>query len=256
MHFANIVNDFDRTGANAVTNRTPFGDDFTLRMQRVTLHDLAARTHGFWTRLHDKQLAGVSVFRPFDIHRTAIVLLNLHRLFRQLLHVVITERETVALLLRHIFNLNLFTVFKIRRINHADFFGTHRTTNDRGAIRRQRRFVYIEFVRVNRALHHHLTQPPGGCDKDHLIETGFGINREHHAGSANIGAHHALHARRERDATVIVALMHAIGDGAIVEQRSKDVFHRDQHGVIPLHVEESFLLTGKGGVRHIFCGGR
>ncbi len=46
--------------------------------------------------------------------------------------------------------------------------------------------------------------------------------------------------------------MHAVGNGAIVKQRSKHVLHRDEHGVKALHVKECLLLTGEGGVRHIF----
>ena len=34
------------------------------------------------------------------------------------------------------------------------------------------------------------------------------------------------------------------------------MLHGHQHGVVALHVEERFLLPGKGGVRHVFCCGR
>lgn len=64
----------------------------------------------------------MTVFRPFDIHRTTIVLLNLHRLFRQLLHFFVGERENVALFLRHILNLHLLAVLLGGGVNHADFF--------------------------------------------------------------------------------------------------------------------------------------
>ncbi|MNO01264.1 hypothetical protein D3C81_2213620 [compost metagenome] len=60
-------------------------------MQRITLHHLAARTNGFRTRLHNKQLAGVTVFRPFNVHRTTVVLLDLHRLLRQFLHFLVRQ---------------------------------------------------------------------------------------------------------------------------------------------------------------------
>ena len=49
--------------------------------------------------------------------------------------------------------------------------------------------------------------------------------------------------------------MHAIGDRAIVKQRSKHVLHRDEHGIEALHVEECLLLPGEGGIRHIFRRG-
>ncbi|SSM43080.1 Uncharacterised protein [Klebsiella pneumoniae] len=79
----------DRTGANAVADGAPFGDDLPLSVEGITLHHLAAGTHGFRTRLDDKQLTGVAIFRPLDIHRTAVVLLDLHRLLRQLLHFLV-----------------------------------------------------------------------------------------------------------------------------------------------------------------------
>ena len=34
------------------------------------------------------------------------------------------------------------------------------------------------------------------------------------------------------------------------------MLHRYQHRVVALNVQEGFLLSGKRGVRHIFCGGR
>ena len=55
---------------------------------------------------------------------------------------------------------------------------------------------------------------------------------------------------------MVVALVHAIGDGAVVEQGSKHVLHRHQHRIVTLDVKEGFLLPGKRGVRHVFCGGR
>ena len=89
IHLADIVDHLDRTGANAVADGAPFGDDLPLSVEGITLHHLAAGTHGFRTRLDDKQLTGVAIFRPLDIHRTAVVLLDLHRLLRQLLHFLV-----------------------------------------------------------------------------------------------------------------------------------------------------------------------
>lgn len=48
--------------------------------------------------------------------------------------------------------------------------------------------------------------------------------------------------------------MHAIGNGAIVEQRSKHMLHRHHHGINALYVKKGFLLAGEGGVRHVFRG--
>ena len=89
VHLADIVDHLHRAGANAVADGAPFGDDLPLSVEGITLHHLAAGTHGFRTRLNDKQLTGVAIFRPLDIHRTAVVLLDLHRLLRQLLHLLV-----------------------------------------------------------------------------------------------------------------------------------------------------------------------
>jgi hypothetical protein len=51
------------------------------------------------------------------------------------------------------------------------------------------------------------------------------------------------------------ALMHAIGNGAIVEERGKDFLDGDQDIVDALDVEEGFLLTGEGGIRQVLGGG-
>ena len=182
VHLADVVDHFDRTGTDAVTDGAAFRHDFTLRVQRITLHHLTARADGFRTRLHDKQLAGVPVFCPFDVHRTAVVFFDLHRLLRQFLHFGVGQREAVALLLRYIFNFNLLAMLLGRGIDHADFFRAHGAAHHRRTASGQRWLVDVKFVRVYRALHHHLTQTPRGGDKHHLVEAGFGINGEHHAG--------------------------------------------------------------------------
>ena len=245
VHFADVLDDFDRTRANAVTDSTTFSNNFTLRMQRITLHHLATRTHGFRARLHNEQLAGMTVFRPFDIHRTTVVLLDLHRLLGQFLHFFVSQGENVALFLRHIFDRYLLTVFLGRRVDHADFFRTHGATNDSRTVSRQRRFMHVEFIRVNGPLHDHLAQAPCRGDKHHLIETGFGIDGEHDAGRREVRTHHPLHTRRERYATMVITLVDTIRDRAVVKQRSKYVFDGNQHGIKSLDVEEGFLLTGK-----------
>ncbi len=66
-----------------------------------------------------------------------------------------------------------------------------------------------------------------------------------------------LHAGRQCDSAVIEAVVHAIGNGAIVEQRCENLMHRLQYGRVAPHVEECFLLAGERRFRQIFrrCGG-
>ncbi len=80
VHFADVVNDFDFTGTDAMADSTPFHHHRTLALQRIALHHLAVGTDGFRTCLHDKQFAGMAILRPLNVHRALIVLLDQHRL--------------------------------------------------------------------------------------------------------------------------------------------------------------------------------
>ncbi len=110
----------------------------------------------------------------------------------------------------------------------------------------------VEFVGINRTLHHGFTQAIRGGDKHHVVKTGFGIDGEHHARCAGIGTHHALDAGGQRHFTVREALVYAIGNGAVVVERCKHVFDRDLDVIQAMNVEEGFLLAGKRGIRQVF----
>ena len=82
----------------------------------------------------------------------------------------------------------------------------------------QGRFVNIKFIRVNGTLHHGFAQAIGSIDQHHLIKTGFGIQREHHAAGAHVAAHHLLHRRRQRYILIGITLMQTVGNRAVVIQ--------------------------------------
>jgi hypothetical protein len=54
---------------------------------------------------------------------------------------------------------------------------------------------------------------------------------------------------------VVEALVHAVGNGAVVEQRSEHFFGGADHVFDATDVQEGFLLTGERGVRQVFGGG-
>ena len=116
--------------------------------------------------------------------------------------------------------------------------------------------MYIELIRINGTLNHHLTQAIGRSNKHYLIKAGFRIQREHHTRCGQIGTHHALYTGRNGDALMVISLMHPVRDGPIIKQRSKNVLDSEHHGINTLYIQEGFLLTGKRGVRHIFRCGR
>ncbi len=106
-------------------------------------------------------------------------------------------------------------------------------------------------------MHHGFAQAVAGSDKHHFFKAGFGVDGEHHTGSAQIGAHHALHAGGQSHHVVLKALVHAVGDGAVVVQRREHFLHLVQHVFNAHHVQESFLLTRKRCIGQVFgCCGR
>jgi hypothetical protein len=48
----------------------------------------------------------------------------------------------------------------------------------------EKRLEDLVFVGVDGALHDVLAQAPGGIDQHDLVEAGFGVDGEHHAGTA------------------------------------------------------------------------
>jgi hypothetical protein len=106
------------------------------------------------------------------------------------------------------------------------------------------------------ALHDHLAEAVAAGHEDHVAEARLGVQGEQHAGRTDIGTHHQLHAGGEEYILMLETLMYAIGDRAIVVERSEDFLHLVQHVVDANHVEERFLLAGERGVWKILGGGR
>ena len=86
--------------------------------------------------------------------------------------------------------------------------------------------VDVELVRIDRALDDRFAQAVSRSDEHDLVESGFGIEREHHARRPLIAADHALHAGRQRDFMVGKVLVHPVGDRAIVVERREYLLYR------------------------------
>ncbi len=116
--------------------------------------------------------------------------------------------------------------------------------------------MHVELVRIDGALNDRFAEAVARSHEDGIAEAGFGIEREQHAGGALVGAHHALDARRQRNVGVDEALVHAVGNGAVVVQRGEYFLDRVQDVFEADDVEEGFLLAGEGSIRQVFGGGR
>lgn len=257
VHLVDGGDDSRRARANLVADGPSLDQHLTRLLEGKTFEGVGLLTaaHGFRACLHYVELAILTILGPLDIHRAAIVLLDDEGLFRQRHHLLIADAEAAALGLIGVDNLHLTAVTGIVRVGHLDKLGAEGLAHHRRAPPLEGRLVHIEFIRVDRALHHHLAKTMGAGDKDHVVETGLGIQSKHDAGGGEIGTHHPLNPGREGNTLVVVALMHPIGDSAIVEQGSKHMLDRRHDGIDATYVEEGLLLTGKGGVRHILGGG-
>ena len=114
----------------------------------------------------------------------------------------------------------------------------------------------VELVGVHSALHHRFTKAVAGRDENHVFETTFGVNGEHHTGRAQVGAHHTLHTRRQGNVGMRKTFVDAVADGAVVVEAGKNLFHFVQHIGDAHHIEEGFLLPCKAGVGQVFGRGR
>ena len=258
VHLADGGDDPRRARANLVADGAPLDQHLAAGLlEREALQGVCLLTaaHGFRTSLDYVELTVLTILGPLDVHRAAIVLFYDEGLLRQRHHFLIRDAEAVALGILSVDYLHLTAVTGVLGVGHLDELGAQRLAHHGGATRFQGRLVDIELVWVDGPLHHHLTETLGASDEDHVVETRFGIQGEHDAGGGQVRAHHALHPGGEGHALVVIALMHPVGDGAIVEERRKHMLDGGHDRVYAAHVEEGLLLTGEGGVRHVFGGG-
>ena len=172
--------------------------------------------------------------------------------FRQFHHFAVVQRVAVAHFHGHVDGFHGTAGFRFVREFHLQQFGADIAADHRRLAFFQHRLMYIEFVGIDGALHHGLAQAIAGGDEDHVLEARFRVDGEHHAGGAQVGTHHALHAGRQGHFSMRKALVHAIRDGAVVVQRGEHLFHGFEHVVDAHHVQEGFLLASKRGVRQVF----
>ena len=184
------------------------------------------------------------------------MLFNDERIACQFEHVNVGDRKLVALGVRHIDRDGGLASLGLVAEHHLDQFGANAAAHDGRFAQRQRRLVHVKLVGVDRTLHHTFAQAIARGDEHHVGETGFSIDGEHHTGCAAVGAHHALHAGRQRHFCVGKTLVHAIRNRAVVVERGKDFAHRFQHVVNADDVEEGFLLPGKRCIGQVFSGSR
>ena len=141
-------------------------------------------------------------------------------------------------------------------IDHFYLFAAQIPAQHCRATRLQGGLVHIEFIGIDRALHHHLAQAVAAGDKNHITKTAFRIQRKHDAAGADIGTHHFLDAGGKSHVAMVEALVLAVGNGPVIEQRGEHLAYFQLDVIQPRDIEKSLLLAGKRSVGQVFRRGR
>ena len=140
-------------------------------------------------------------------------------------------------------------------VDHLALLGAQPLFDDRPAFAlAQQRLEYHELVRIHVSLDHAFAEAPGTVDPYHVAEARLGIEREHDAGRAEIRAHHALYAHRERRVVVAVPACVAIGHDPVGEQRRVASLAGIDDGTLARDIEEGIELAGETRVGKILRG--
>ncbi|KAF5138997.1 hypothetical protein E5D57_002786 [Metarhizium anisopliae] len=240
-----------------VADREARGEDAPLAAHLVYLEDggVAAGVHRFRPGLDNKQLARHAVLGPLHVHGHAVVLLNRVRPAGELQDLLVAEDEGGLLGLGGA-DVARRSALVLVAVHHLDGLVAALLVDDRHqAPVDQERLEYLVLVRVDGALDDVLAQPPRRVDEHHLVEAAFRVDGKHDAGAAHVGAHHLLHADRERDAHVVEPPGLAVADGAVGEERGVAPPAGVQEGIAPRDVEIRLLLAGKARLGQVFCRG-
>ena len=109
----------------------------------------------------------------------------------------------------------------------------------------------VELVRIDLALDDILAETPGSRDESHVAEPGFGIERKDDAARGEICADHLHDADREGDLEVVEAVVDAVNDGPVGENRGKAAPARLDHVGLAAHVQETLMLPGEARSRQV-----
>src|SRR6056297_727333 len=256
-HLLDAADDLGGADADLLADAAAAAEDVRPRLQGEALQRTpAAALHRLRTRLQDVDSAVLAVLAPLDVHRAAVVLLDGHCLFRQFDDVLVAEAEALRLRLVHVHRLHGMPRGGVVAVDHLDGLAAEAAAQDRVVAVLQRLLVDVELVRVHGALYHGLAEPVRGGDEYGAPEAGLGVEREHHAGSADVAADHVLDARRKGHQGVIEAVVHPVGDRPVVEQRGEYLVDGLDEPLEAFHVEEGLLLSRERGVGQVLGGGR
>ncbi len=243
-------NEAHRPARDLLADRAAGGQHLAAGAERVGLQCRrrgTPRHHGLRPRLDDVEFSVGGVLGPFDVHRhrvtghARIMVLDLDRVGREFQHLGIGEAEAAALRLRHL---------QIRRaaaagVDHAQLLAAERAAENGAIAGAESRLVHVELVGIDGPLHDILAEPVHPGNEHDVAETRLGVQREHHAARGAVGPHHLHHADGEADLEVIEAVVDAIGNRAVGEDRGEAAAAGVEQCIGAAHVEKAVVLPGK-----------
>ena len=257
VHAVDGVQHPHRAGADLRADRPALRAHVSAGGQDVLLHRVpGAGLHGLGAGLEDVQAAVGAVQAPLDVHRPPVVLLDDQRLAGEVLDLLVGQGQDRLLGGVDGDELGGAADGGVLGVDHLGGLLADGSLEDRGSAGAQAGLVHVELVGVDRTLDHAFAEPVGGGDEHGLVEAGLGVDGEHDAAGAEVGADHLLHPGGERDRGVLEVVVDAVGDRAVVVQRGEHLTDRGEHRVDAAHVQEGLLLPGEGGVGQILRGRR
>ena len=222
---ADVVNDPHRARGDRVAHRPAGRQHRGGAGQPVFLQQVRGllRADRLRPGLQDVEFAGQPVLGPFDVHghgvagAFAVMPLDLQRVVGQRQHLLVAQAEPVARGQRGRHGPGRQPAGAVG-VDHLHMLAAQRAPQHGAVTVLKRRLVDVELVRADGALHDRLAQPVGRRDQHHVAEAGLRVQGEDDAGRSPVGAHHLLHADRQRHVGMVEALIDAIGNGPVGEQ--------------------------------------
>ena len=219
------------------------------------------RGHSFRAGLDNVEPAVFAVLGPFDIHRgrvpgePGIMVLDADRVVRQFEYFLVGQAKALACGLgrRHVPGTGTASP---ARIDEPHLLAAERAAQDRAVTLAEGRLMDVELVRIHLALHDVFAKAPSAGNENHVAEPGFGVERKDDAARGEIRADHLHDADRQRDLEMVEAVVDAIDDGPVGEDRGKAPPACLDHLGLAAHVQETFVLPGEARSRQIFGGRR
>ncbi|GBE17542.1 hypothetical protein BMS3Abin16_00125 [archaeon BMS3Abin16] len=204
-----------------------------------------------------------AIFCPLHIHRLiktrffGVVVLHLDGIVGKDHDILVRDAEMASLLgaglnIPGVLHGDIVCVESVGK-DHLFLFFTEPALEHRTKSLFKGGLVHIETVWINGPLHDVFTKTKGGVDKDHISETGLGIQREHHPACPFVAAYHFHDDDTQVDRIIVKVIVVLVMDGAVGEVGGQAAFVRVKQSIIATDMQVGVVLAGEGGLGGILC---